>query len=190
MRKIVFSTLAVLAANTDTGGGAQTQVAEPEKLEPLMVETVQKDNLVELAKGLTARVVAENNGERAEVVNSLIVALRNERDSTKVKRATKTIDEVIKDSINHSMAELQATKVKVAGISLTIAQIASIAEATTPNPMKKSVTEFMEKYGIKIVSEKMKSKGKATKFLRSKDYEPEVKEAANTQTADDQAKAS
>jgi hypothetical protein len=150
--------------------GNENEVKAEEAKEPVTFEVVNEKSVAQLAKDIVSRVAGEKNDERSEVVNSLIKALRAERDAGRNKRETKELKDIIADIMNKPLAELQAVRVPIAGITLTIPALVKVANSNNPSVLKAPALSFMNEHKFKAVETKKKSRGKATTFIRPLDY--------------------
>lgn len=178
---------ALMAANTDQGAAetptstdaAQAGDAEIEgdadTTEAFTFETVTNENIKEVAEAVFARIKGEKYSDRVDTVNAFIGALREARDEGRTKRVKRDPKDVVADAIGKPMSELQAVKFNLAGIPLSLPQIMNIVESEKSSPMKPAAKKFVEEHKLVTVAEKVKSRGKDTKFLRREGYVAPVK---------------
>lgn len=147
------------------------------KPEAFTFSEVTSKNLGDIAKALWERIEGEKHADRASVANELITAIREARDAGKTTRVQRSSEEVVQESLNKSMADLQTVRVELGGLKLPLPAVVRMAdESQAKQPLHKAAVEFLAKHKVKAVAEKQGSRGKATTFLRPLDYEPQAQE--------------
>lgn len=166
--------------NQDGTRSEETQSDEPDaeaKRETLLateftMNGFEGETFGEIGQFIWDNIPGEKWDDRFDNMQSLITAMRVARDASKPKstREVKSMSDVVRESIGKPMSELQAIKVKVvAGVNLPIPAVVKLAE-NKASPLYGYANEWMEKNNVKVVSEKKGSRGKASLFLRRRDY--------------------
>lgn len=131
---------------------------------PYTLTVVSAENMKEVAQAIWAAVPGENFQERHDTLQGLFAAIREARDANKSSRPRKETAEIIAEALNRPMGELQAVKVSLGGITLSIPQIVKLAQSED-SPMKGVANDFLKENKLKIVKKKVSSKGKESTFL-------------------------
>lgn len=152
----------------ETVAEADTQAqSQEQKLEAFTFSEVNKTSVKEISEAIWARVEGKNHDEKSEVLSALFTAMREARDGSKNTRPRKTVAELLAESLNKPMGDLQAVKVQVGGISLALPQIvkAATVEAGKETPFTPAARAFMKEHGLSTLRKKVTSRGKESLFL-------------------------
>lgn len=158
---------------TTVEASTETEEDAEEKLEPFTIEAVTKKNVEEVAKAVWARIQGEKHSDRADVMQDFVSAIRDARDndSNKVSRPKKSIEEIINESVDKPMGDLQVAKIPLIGVPINIPTLVRIAtsvakEGEAEHPLKQQAVAFMKQHNLTVVRKKMQgSRGRETTFL-------------------------
>jgi hypothetical protein len=168
--------------NTEDTSADTTTPEEKKELAVFSLGPVTAENMKETAVAVWERIQGEKYSDRADLANEFIKAFRDARDSGKSTRTKTPVEEIFKNAMGKSLADLQTVKVEIGGVSLPIPQVVRLADEKSKQfPLHKNAVDMLKTHGVKAVAEKQGSRGKATTFLRPLDYEPpapEQKQAA------------
>lgn len=164
-----------VAENTDAQAQAEGQTNEAEasqeqKLEAFSFSEVNKATVKDISEAIWARVEGKNHDEKSEVLSALFTAMREARDGSKNTRPRKSVAELLAESINKPMGDLQTVKVQVGGITLALPQIvkAATVEAGKETPFTPAARAWMDEHNLSTLRKKVTSRGKESLFLVKK----------------------
>lgn len=148
----------------ETQGGNE---GDENKVTEFTFGAIGADGHKELAEAIWANVQGQNYQERHDALQVLFSQMRDARDSNKTTRSKKTLEEILQEAVGKPMGELQAVKVPLGAISISLPQIVKLAQSESEGAMEKMAKEFVTTHKLKIVKKKMSSKGKESTLLEA-----------------------
>ncbi len=172
-----------VAAETDETQTNETQATEAKANEQAQApefsfHVVNTATVGELAAAIWSRAEGKNHDEKAKSISALFDAVREVRDAGKTTKPRRSLAELIAESINKPMGDLQAVKVPVGGVTLPIPQVvkAAMVEDGKETPFTAPARQWMEANGLTVQKRKVSSRGKESIFLVK--AEPKVEETS------------